>query len=167
VDDVERLPCDGVGFSVRVIEPLADLDRRVERHRNGQGALGLIALFQDGAEVLAVDVLHCDEIVVADLAQVGDLADVRMAELDGDLGFVDEHLDKLLILREMGQNPFDDQQSLETPDAECLGLENLRHASDGDPVEKKVFAVNGALETHRRIRGGGLAGKSDLTCLKV
>ena len=59
-----------------------------------------------------------------------------MRELHGDLGFIDEHRDELLVLRDAGQDAFDGDESLKTFDTICLGLEDLGHTADVDALEQ-------------------------------
>ena len=49
------------------------------------------------AQVLAVHVLHGDEVLLVELAEVEDLDDVRMVEPRRDARLVEEHLDERVV----------------------------------------------------------------------
>ena len=74
------------------------------------------------------------------LNQLEDLADVRVRQLNGDLGFIDEHIDELLIFGDLGQHPLDGKQPLEALDPVRDRLVDLGHAADGHPLEEVVVA---------------------------
>ena len=78
--------------------------------------------------------------VLEDLAELEDLTDVGVRKLSGNLRFIDEHLDELVILRHRGKDPFDCQDLFESLHAEGLGLEDLRHSADTDAVQQKVLS---------------------------
>ena len=64
---------------------------------NSSDAL-LLHLTDDRAQVLAVDVLHRDEVLAVDLTDVEDLDDVRVRERRRDARLVQEHLDERAVL---------------------------------------------------------------------
>ena len=80
--------------------------------------------------------MKCDAV---DAAELEDLADVRVRELARDLRLVDEHLDEVAVLSHRREDPLDRDDLLEALDAVALGLEDLGHAADADPVEQQVF----------------------------
>jgi len=53
------------------------------------------------AEVAPVHVLQGDEVAVVDFAEIEDLRDVGVVQLDGDLRLVDEHRDELFVLSDV------------------------------------------------------------------
>ena len=61
----------------------------------GQADARLRRLLEQAQEVHALDVLHREEVRVADGAEVEDLDDVRVVEAERDLRLVDEHRDEL------------------------------------------------------------------------
>ncbi len=75
-----------------------------------------------------------------------------MGEAGHHLGLVDEHVDELLVLREVRQDPLDRHDLLEALDAFALGLEHLRHAADRHAVDQLVGAE--AVVAPRRLARG-------------
>ena len=57
------------------------------------------------AQVAALDVLEREEVLVADAADLEDLRDVDVLELDRDLRLVDEARDELRVGGEVRQGP--------------------------------------------------------------
>ncbi len=141
-------------LTVRMIErrgeTRTDQQRQAERQRAALGARAV----QDRAQVLAVDELHRDEVVVADLAEVVDVDDVVVIELGGELGLVDEHRDEVGAVGEVRQDLLDGDRLLEALDALHARLPDLRHAADRDPLEQGVLTEL----ARRRLQEGGLDG---------
>jgi hypothetical protein len=77
---------------------------------------------------------------LTDLPELEDGRDVRVVELTGDLRFVDEHLDEVVVLRHRRQNPLDGEELLEAFDAEGLRHVHLRHAANRDALQQQVLA---------------------------
>ena len=94
----------------------------------------------DGAEVLAVDVLHRDEVRAVDLPDVEDLDDVRVRERRRDARLVEQHLDERAVLVHRRQDALDDDQLLEAGDALLDGEEELRHAARRELAKERVLA---------------------------
>ena len=138
VHDLERA-AERVPFAVRVVETLEDLGDGEARHRHRHLLLDLAEPVLDLEQILAPDVLHRDEVRAVDPAKLEDLADVRVGELPGDLRLVDEHLDEVAVLAHRGENSLDRDDLLEALHAVGLGLEDLCHPADADPVEQEVF----------------------------
>src|SRR5690606_30130623 len=142
-----------VALVVRVVQALAHLhDDEAglgDRHRLAGLARGaaaaLPAAVEDRAQIAPVNVLEGDVVVVVDHAEVEDLSDVGVFELDRDLRLVDEHADELLVRRNVGKNALDRDQPLEALDAVGLGAEHLGHAADVDPLEEIVLAERDGL----------------------
>ena len=133
-----------VALVVRVVEALAGLhdDEAGLRDRHvGHAVDGLLlAAIEDAAQVLAVHELERDEVGILDLAEIEDLRDVGVVELDRDLRLVDEHRDELFVLSDVRQDALDGEQTLEALDAEGFRLPNLGHAADVDAVEELVLS---------------------------
>ena len=91
MDDAERLAV-GAALLVRVVQPAAapthDRDDVLERHRASALA---DAATSSCAQVLAVDVLHREEVLAALLADVVDLDDVGVVQRGGEARLVEEH----------------------------------------------------------------------------
>ena len=129
VDDVERRAVEIV-LLVRVREARAhaEHDREGVLERELEDAL-LLHLADDGAQVLAVDVLHRDEVLAVVLTDVEDLDDVRVRERRRDARLVEEHLDERAVLVHRRQDPLDDEELLEAGDALLDREEELGHAA--------------------------------------
>ena len=99
---------------VRVREPRAhpedDGERVLERELDH---VLLLHLPHDRAEVLAVHVLHRDEVRPVDRADVEDLHDVRVRQRRGDARLVQQHLDERAVLVHRRQDALDDDELLE------------------------------------------------------
>ena len=155
VDDVEGAQLF-VATPVRVVEPLGDLRRDVDAHVDWERDVTATNASEERREIEAVHVLH-RHVVGADRllpllgrrvpersdAEVEDLDDVRVRQADRELGFVDEHLHELLALREVGEDPFDDDDLLEPLDAVALRLEDLGHSPATEALEEAVATERG------------------------
>ena len=139
VDDAHRAAA-GVALAVRVVEAGADLLADIGRGLDGHDALELRRLAQDLEQIAAVDVLHRDVVGVADLAQVEDVRDVHVLELDRDLGLVDQHLDEVVVRREVGVDHLQGHDLLEALQALGRGEVDLGHAAGRDLREETVGA---------------------------
>ena len=106
------------------------------RHR----LLLLPAALEDGAQVLAVDVLHRDEVLAVRARELVDARDVAVAQQAGDLGLVDQHLDEVVVLGEVGEHALDRDQVGVTAGVEGLGPVDLGHPAERDAVEQVVPA---------------------------
>src|SRR5262249_27755654 len=98
------------------------------------------ASLEDDAQVAPPDVLEGDVVERVDHAEVEDLRDVGVVQLDGDLGLVDEHGDEVLVLRDAGEDALHRHHALEPLHPESLRPEDLGHAADVDALEERVFA---------------------------
>ena len=105
----------------------------------------VLELAQQRGQVEAVDVLHRDEQRLADAAEVEDLDDVGVAQLDRDLGLGDEARLELGVARQLGQDPLDREGLLEPVRAVGLGEEHLGHAADRDAVQHLIAFGAGEL----------------------
>ncbi len=149
VDDAERL-AELVGLAVRVVEALGHLLHDVRREPVGDAALLSRAILEQAEDVEPLDVLHRQEVRVADRAEVEDLDDVRVIEPERDLGLVDEHGDELARARVRGMDLLDDQglgQALRDGGAREI---DLGHPTGADLPNERVFTE---LFHHRRAPG--------------
>ena len=107
----------------------------------------------DGArQVPPVDQLHGDVVILADLSQLVDRHDVRVAQERRDLRLADEHLDEVLRVRQLGEDALDDQALLEALHPEAPGQEHLRHSPRRDALEELVLAKwRGEVHAARRV----------------
>ncbi len=140
VHDVERLAVEAV-LLVRVCEPRAapEHDRERVLEREGRHLL-LLHLPHDRAQVLAVDVLHGDEVLSLEHADVVDVGDVRVVQRGRDASLVEEHLDEVGVLRQVGKDALDDDQLLEAGHRALDAEEELGHATEREPADEGVLA---------------------------
>ena len=92
-------------------------------------------------EIFAFHELHRDVVGLVDLAQVEDLDDVRVRQRGHHLGLFDEHLDELLVARQVREDPLDGDHLLEAFDPLALGAEDLGHPAGRDLLQEGVAAV--------------------------
>ena len=94
---------------VRVAEAGRDLvrDERGHRHRAEQVLLAQLA--HQRLHVAAAQVLHREEVVAADVAEVEHLDDVRVAEQRADARLLHEHVDEVGGARSLGEDALDDE----------------------------------------------------------
>ena len=104
----------------------------------GQGRFSRRSLRNTCEEVAPADVLHREEVVAVDVAEVVDLHDVRVVEQRADARLAHEHLDEVGGLAELLEDPLDDERAPKPFGARHDGAKHLRHAPDGDPVEQDV-----------------------------
>ena len=124
---------------VRVLERLADLGADVEREVERDPAAPALDAALDPAKILAVDVLHHQEVLaIVAQAHVEDLHDVAVLEQREHLGLGDQQLDEALVLREVRQDPLDRHGLLEAAGRDGFAAKDLGHSADADAVEQLV-----------------------------
>ncbi len=106
VDQVERLP-GVVGLAVGVGQPVGDLANDQQAEIGGYSDLPLLAAVVQAAEIAALHVLQRQEVLVVHHADLIDRHDVAVRELDRDLRLLDEALQEVLVLRQIGQDFLD------------------------------------------------------------
>ena len=139
VDQV-HLPAGVVPLVMGVVQPLADLHDDEGGLGDGHDLAHGSTAVEDGPQVLAVDVFQGDEVGAVHFAQVEDLGDVGVVQLDRDLGLIDEHGDELFIFCDVGQDLLDRDEALKPLHAVGLTTEDLGHTSNGDPLKEVVFS---------------------------
>ena len=135
--DAERLAIDAEPV-VRVLQARRrtrdDRQRAADRHL----ALELVRAVHQLAHRLPVDVLHREEVRVAELPGVEHLRDVGVLELGGEPGLVEEHVDMLDVRGAMTEHALQHDVTLDA----CLALgprqEDLGHATHGEPCQDLV-----------------------------
>ena len=113
VHDLERAALE-VALVVRVVE--AGAHARQDRHHVLERRLRIAELgarADDLDQVVPAQVLHRDEVLVLDGADVVDLDDVRMVERRGDTRLVEKHAHELRIVGPVAQDLLDDEVLLE------------------------------------------------------
>jgi hypothetical protein len=139
VHDAQRPPAR-VDRHVRGVEAAGDLRRDVRRVLRRDRLAALAAALEDRAQVLSVDVLHRDEVLAVRARELVDPRDVGVAEEAGDLGLVDQHLDEVVVLGQVGQDALHRHQVSMAGGVEGLCPVDLGHASERDPVQQVVPA---------------------------
>src|SRR5688572_6181441 len=91
---------------------------------------------------LAVEILHRDEVVTIDLADLVRLNDVRMIEASSDARLVDEHRDELGLVGEIRPKTLDDRQLAESRPcrASLYGQKHVGHAAVSELRDQLVLA---------------------------
>ena len=146
VDDVEIFAIWIFG-AVGKVEALEHLHGDKQHDMKRQFNLQIGATGEDVEQVLAVDELHGDVILFFDLAEVEDLYDVGVIEAHGNFGFVDEHINELFIIDELGQDELDGKLFLEARSTEGLGTQDFSHPADADFVEQDVTTERGTFSS--------------------
>ncbi len=137
VDDAQRPP-PVIHGGVRGVQGGGDLGGHVggvlTRHR----PLALAAALEDRPQILAVHVLHGDEVLAVGAGELVDAGDVGVAQEAGDLGLVDQHLDEVVVLGQVSQDPFDRHQVGVATGIEGLGAVDLGHTPESNAVHQVV-----------------------------
>src|SRR5690606_32699864 len=98
-------------------------------------------------------ILHHDEKAVVVVVDVEDLDDVGVSQRRGETRLLEEHLDELVVVAEVGVDPLEDDQLLEAADPLLEGEKDLGHATATDAMTDPVRAHLADPE-YRRIRSG-------------
>jgi hypothetical protein len=167
VDNAQRLAVDAA-LVVGVVQPGGGTGDHRQRHLDRDLALERRHPLQHVAHVLAVHVLHREEVAVADPTDVVDLRDVRMVELRGEAGLVEEHRHETMVARVLGHDPLEHHVALEARDADGAREVQLRHPARRQMSEDLVLVGRGtgvalacAIHCENRIRGVGGNVKAD------
>jgi hypothetical protein len=89
---------------------------------------------EQALEIDALDVVHHDDVVVADLAEVLDPDDVRVVDPRGEPRLVEEVVDRALVPREVGVHDLDRDELLEPGLALGVGEVDVGHAARAEPA---------------------------------
>jgi len=111
-----------------------------------------------GPRVLARQVLHTDEVLTVDLAELVRLDDVRMIEAGRDDRLIQEHLAELRLAREVREDTLQRDDLLEAERPELLREIQPCHAAFGEDTDETILADR-LLCSHERtdiahVRGG-------------
>ncbi len=122
-------------LQVAVDDPLAVGEARGVEDLAGEvdRVLGAHPALDQVLQLRAVDVLHRDEVGVAELAAVEDADHVRVLEAGGGLGLAAEALDELLVLGEAVVEDLDRDVAVELP---VRGQPDVGHAAGADLVAR-------------------------------
>ncbi len=139
MDDAERFAVL-VGLAVRVVERLGHLLAEIGAQAEGNARVVLDGGVEQPQKIDALDVLHRQEVGGPDLAVAERLHDVRMVQVDGDLGLVLEHLAELRRLRQRGMDLLDDQDLGEPLRQRLAREEDLGHPARAEPPHQLIFS---------------------------
>ncbi|HEY2744561.1 MAG TPA: hypothetical protein VGL86_08055 [Polyangia bacterium] len=139
MDDAERLAVF-VGLAMRVVERLGDLLAEIRAQAEGNARVVLDGGVEQAQKVDAFDVLHGEEIGGADLSVAERLHDVRVVQVDGDLGLVLEHAPELGRLGERGMDLLDDQDLGEPLRKRLAREEDLGHSARAESPHQLIFS---------------------------
>ena len=129
-----------VRLGMGVVQALGGLlgDERDEPRRQVRSLASELA--ENVPDVFAIYTLHGDEVVVEMAAEVVHPHHVRMLQRSGQLGFIDEHVDEVHVVRDVRQDPLDYDELLVTTVRVSLRLEDLGHAARGDAIHEVVLS---------------------------
>ena len=167
VNDTQRSSIQADLF-VRVVETCRNTDRDGQRVLDRESVPALGNLLEEMAEVLPVEVLHREVVLAVLAAAVVDLNDIRVVERPGQTRLPQKHLDELIVVRKMRENPFEDDVLLEPFDAGRLGDEQLRHAATRKALHQSISADDCAgLDGGRRRQGPQVTSGSPTTAVTL
>ena len=115
-------------------------------------------------QVAADDVLLGHEVLAAHHAEVEHRHDVRVDQAGLHPRLVDELRDRLLLARQLGAQPLEDEVAREALDAGRLGDEELGHPALAQAVDQLVAPEDGADVDRRPGAGAATAGRRPPPC---
>lgn len=139
VDDGEGVAF-GVTLPMGVVQPSTDFLANVGTGVDGDFVVDLRGATHDSEDVSAFDELHRDEVGVVELAEIKDLSDVDVVELDADLRLFDEHGDEMLILGEFWVDHLQREELFEAAEPFRLGQDDFCHSTHCDLLDEAVWA---------------------------
>src|SRR6185503_822162 len=113
MNDIQRLARFRIAPLVGVLKTFEDFNNDADGDADRQHLLFGETLFDDGAQIFAVDVLHGNEVVHANAAKIENLHDVGVRKFHGDLRLIDEHADEVFVFGKVREDLLDHQQTLE------------------------------------------------------
>ncbi len=93
---------------------------------------------EQAARILAMHVLHREEVLAILLADIVDLDDVVMVQRCGEPGLVEEHRDIPDVARLLGADALDHDVALEPLEAARARQEDVGHAALGEPLDHLI-----------------------------
>jgi hypothetical protein len=142
VDDVQR-PARAVDQGVSVVESRARRGDHLRRELDGRQLLRAPALLDHRGQVVARQVLHGQVVLGLRLAEVVDVGDVGMVQARGDPRLVQEDLDELVYLAQLGEDPLEHHHLLHPARSTLHRQVDLRHAPAGEPAQDAVAPEGG------------------------
>jgi hypothetical protein len=132
VHEVEP-PAFVVAQVVRRREPGERVGHDAQHDRNRHAVAALVRARQERAQVIALDVLHHQEVAgVGRVADVDGGDDVRVADAGCQPRLVEEHADELFLVGEVRVQHLDRDQALEARGALRVGHVHHGHAARGE-----------------------------------
>ena len=122
----------GADEVVGEVERTADAAGDVGGERQRDPLAQLPVPVDDGPERRTLDELHGDEVLARHFAELVDLHDVAVHQVGRQLGFVDEELQPLLLLRVLRVDDLERDALRESGGAQLLGFVDGGHAADRD-----------------------------------
>ena len=160
------ISCRPGGQRVRVVKAGRHLLRDVRPRSTEPSAPWRAEHAHHGRQVLAVQVLHGQEVRAADLAEVVDLHDVRVVQQRRQPRLVAEHPDQLGRVRLLGADALDDEDAAEALHPLRHRPEDLRHPAAPDALDQVVATVSFVMSWRRlgvhQALSAGLGGFSTL-----
>jgi hypothetical protein len=93
-------------------------------------------------EVRPFDELHDEEVGVLTRADVEDRDDVRVVEAGGQPRLIEEHVDEVLVLREVREHALDRDALLEALDASRFAQVDLGHAAGFEALDDAIPVIS-------------------------
>ncbi len=152
MDDVHRLT-EAVLGAVRVVKGGGDLRGDPDAYVDRDSVAILSGPPDHLPEWYAIDPLHRDEVATLEIAELVDVADVRMIELDGQARLVEEHLHELVVVGDVGQDALDHHVARPRP-RRLPRQEDLRHPSERQAPEDLVASEHADGRERRGAAGG-------------
>jgi hypothetical protein len=150
VDQLEGLAGQALEL-VGGVEPTGAVGDDLGGAQRRQALAALAALgADDRGHRLALEVLHRDEVRAVLLAQVVDIDDVRVPDLGGDAGLLEERLGQGLLGGQPRVDGLHHHQLLEGLGPALPGQVDLGHAALADPRDQLVAPEGPARGCHRR-----------------
>lgn len=129
------------GMSVR--EPLADLTHKVTGQAHRKPITHLGGLLKRAPEIVALYVLHHEEVGVPRPADIEDLYDIRVVQTHAESGFIQEHLHEVGVGGQRRKNPLDRHVLLKATEAHGLAEKDLSHAAHVQSANDAVTLLRG------------------------
>jgi hypothetical protein len=102
------------------------------------GPLVLATSLHDGTKVFAIDVLHRDEVLAVGPGKFVHPSDIGVLEPAGNLRLIDQHLDEIIVLCQVGQDALHRHQVRVAGGIKGFGSIDLCHASERNSIEEVI-----------------------------
>ena len=162
VHEIQGLVGVWIAQAVGGIEGLDHLGDDQQRQVQRQRELPASTAVHQRLDIAAVHQLHRQVVGLLDLADVKDRADVAVAELHDDAGFVDEAGDVFTIVCPLGAQRLDHAQAIDARESRRARQKHLAHPAFAKPFEQDVVAKPAgklalAVGVKRRVHGADVS----------